>query len=82
MFILRRAVTGFCHWAGVFIIKQTWHNGFLAVVALGGIIIGMTLSAQQHIILGCKCFFHQRAATLGTVETLIMPMTILVRQIL
>lgn len=72
----------YSQWVGVFIIKQTWHNSFLAVVALGGIIIGMTFSAQQHIIFGCECFIHQRAAALGTVETLVMPMTILVRQIL
>lgn len=82
VFILQRPITGFSHRPWFVIIKQTWHNSFLAVVALGGIIVGMTLSAQQQIILGCKCFLHQRAATLGTVETLVMPMTILVRQIL
>lgn len=81
-FTLRRVITGLSQWVGVFIIKQTWHNGFIAVVALGGIIIGMTFSAQQHIIFGCECFIHQRAAALGTVEALVMPMTILVRQIL
>lgn len=36
-----------------------WHNGFLALMALGGIFIGVALGAQQLLILGGEGLVHQ-----------------------
>jgi len=36
-----------------------WHDGFLAVMALGGIFIGVTLGAQKLLILGGERLVHQ-----------------------
>lgn len=66
----------------VFHFAGTWHDCFLASIALGGIIIRMTFSAEQQIILGRKGLFHQRAAALCALETLLMPVAILVGQVL
>lgn len=66
----------------VFHFAGTWHDGFLAGGALGGIIISIAFSAEQQIILGGKGLFHQRAAALCTLETLLVPVAILVRQVL
>lgn len=60
----------------------TWHDGFLAGGTLGGVIVGVAFSAQQQIIFGGKGLLHQRAAALGTLEALLMPVAILIRQIL
>ena len=56
----------------------TWHDGFLALVALGGILIGVALSAEELFILGGKGLVHQRALALEAHETLLMPVTVLV----
>lgn len=66
----------------VFHFAGTWHYGFLAVVAFGGIIICMTFRAEQQIIFNSKGLFHQRAAALPTLKTLLMPVMIFVGQIL
>lgn len=55
-----------------------WHDGFLALVALGGILIGVALSAEELFILGGKGLVHQRALALEAHETLLMPVTVLV----
>lgn len=60
----------------------TRHDGFLACAALGGIIISVAFGAEQQIILGCEGLLHQRAAALCTLETLLVPVAILVGQIL
>lgn len=62
--------------------QPTWHDGFLAGGALGGVVVGIALGAEQQVILGSKGLFHQRAAALCTLETLLMPVAILVGQIL
>lgn len=36
-----------------------WHYGFLALMALGGILIGVALSAEELLILGGKRLVHQ-----------------------
>lgn len=58
--------------------QETWHDGFLAGVALGGVIISVAFVAEQKVIFGSKGLFHQRAATCCALEALLMPVTILV----
>lgn len=61
---------------------STWHDGFLALMALGGILIRVALGAEELLILGGEGLVHQRAFALETLETLLMPVTILIGQIL
>ena len=65
-----------------FFCLPTWHDGFLALVALGGIFIGVALGAQELFILGGEGLIHQRALALEAHETLLVPVAVLVRQIL
>lgn len=51
-------------------------------MALGGILIGVALSAEELFILGGEGLVHQGALALEAHETLLMPVTVLVRQIL
>lgn len=37
----------------------TWHNGFLALMALGGILVGVALCAEELFILGGEGLVHQ-----------------------
>lgn len=60
----------------------TWHDGFLALMALGGIFIGVALCAEELFILGGEGFVHQWAFALETLETILMPVAVLVGQIL
>jgi hypothetical protein len=60
----------------------TRHDGLLALVALGGVLIGVALSAEQLVILGGEGLVHQRAFTLEAVETLLVPVAVLVGQVL
>lgn len=60
----------------------TWHDGFLALMALGGIFIGVALWAEEPFILGGEGFVHQWAFALETLETILMPVAVLVGQIL
>lgn len=60
----------------------TWHDGFLALVALGGILIGVALSAEELLVLGGEGLVHQRALALEALETFLMPVTVFVGQIL
>lgn len=62
--------------------QLTWHDGFLACGALGRVVVGVALGAEQQVILGSEGLFHQRAAALCTLETLLVPVAILVGQIL
>lgn len=62
--------------------QHTWHDGFLAGGALGGVIIGVAFSAEQQVIFCGKGLFHQRAAALPALETQLVPVTILVGQVL
>lgn len=58
-----------------------WHDGFLAVMALGGILIGVALGAKKLLILGGERFVHQGALTLEALEAVFVPVTVLVGQI-
>lgn len=60
----------------------TWHDGFLALMALGGILIGVALSAEELLILGGEGLVHQRALALEAHEAVLVPVTVLVGQIL
>lgn len=60
----------------------TRHDGFLAFMALGGVLVGVTLGTQQLLVLGGERLVHQRALTLEAVETILMPVAVFVRQVL
>lgn len=60
----------------------TRDDGFLAVVALGGVFVGIALGAQQLLILGGEGFVHQGALALEALEAFLMPVAVFVRQIL
>lgn len=66
----------------IFHFTGAWHDGLLAGGALGGVVVGVTLSAQQQLVFGSKGFLHQRAAAFGTLKTLLVPVPVLVRQVL
>lgn len=51
-------------------------------MALGGILIGVALSTEQLLILGGEGLVHQGALALEALETVLVPVTILVGQIL
>lgn len=61
---------------------RTWHDGLLAGGALGGVLMGVALCAQQQIVFGSKGLLHQRALALGTGEALVVPVAVLIGQIL
>lgn len=63
-------------------ISLTRHYAGLAVEALGGILIGVAINAQQQLILGSKWFLYQRASAFGTLETNFMPVAVFVGKIL
>lgn len=66
----------------VFHLAGTWHDGFLAFLALGRVFIGIAVGAQQLFLLGSKGLVHQRASTPGAMEAAFMPVPILVGQVL
>lgn len=66
----------------IFHFTGSWHDGFLTGGALGGVVVGVTLGAQQQLVFGSKGFLHQRAAAFGTLKALLMPVPVLVRQVL
>lgn len=65
-----------------FYLLPTWHDSFLALVALGGVLVGVAFSTKQLLILGRERFVHQGAFALEALETVLMPVTVLVGQIL
>lgn len=60
----------------------TRHDGLLAVMAFGGVLIRIALGAQQLLIFSGEGLVHQWAFALEAVETVLMPVTVLVGQIL
>lgn len=60
----------------------TRHNGLLAFMAFGGVLIRIALGAQQLLIFSGEGLVHQWALALEAVETVLMPVTVLVGQIL
>lgn len=43
----------------MFHLPGPWHDGLLAIVALGGVLVGVALSAEQLLILGGEGLVHQ-----------------------
>lgn len=60
----------------------TRHDGLLALIALGGVLVGVAFSAEQLRVLGWERLVHQGVVTLEAVEAVIMPVAVLVGQIL
>lgn len=66
----------------IFHLAGTWHDGLLALLALGRVFVGVAVGTQQLLLLGGKRLVHQRAPTPGAVEAAFMPVPILVGQVL
>lgn len=66
----------------VFHLAGTWHDGLLTLLALGRVLVGIAVGAQQLLLLGRKGLVHQRAPAPGAVEAAFMPVAILVGQVL
>lgn len=64
--------------AFIFHFTRAWHDGLLAGRALGGVVVSVTLCAQQKLVFGSKSFLHQGATAFGTFKTLLMPVSVLV----
>lgn len=60
----------------------TWHDGLLAFLALGGVLVGVAVRAQQLVLLGSEGLVHQRALAPKALETGLMPVSVLVGQVL
>ena len=60
----------------------TRHDGLLALMALGGVLIGVALCAEQLVIFGGEGLVHQGAFTLEALETVLVPVAILIGQVL
>lgn len=65
----------------VFHLSGTWHDGLLAFLALGRVLVGIAVGAQQLLLLGGEGLVHQRAPALGAVEAAFMPVPVLVGQV-
>lgn len=51
-------------------------------MALGGVLVGVALCAEELLILGGEGLVHQRALALEALEAVLVPVAILVGQIL
>lgn len=51
-------------------------------MALGGILVGVALSTEELLIFGGEGLVHQGAFALEALETVLMPVAVLVGQIL
>lgn len=58
-----------------------WHDGFLALVALGGVLVGVALGAEELLILSGEGFVHQRALALEALKAVLVPVAVLVGQV-
>ena len=61
---------------------HTWHDGLLAGGALGGVLVGVAFGTQELVFLHGEGLLHQRAAALGTLEALLMPVAVFVGEVL
>lgn len=70
--------------AAVFVLHLagTWHDGLLAFLALGGVLMGIAVRAEQLVLLGSEGLVHQGALAPRAVETGLMPVSVLVGQVL
>lgn len=60
----------------------TWHDGLLALLALGRVLLGVAVRAEQLVLLGSEGLIHQRALAPRAVETGLMPVSVLIGQVL
>jgi len=60
----------------------TSFEDLLADIALGGVVLLMTFSAVDLLILECERLIHERRLADAAVEAPVVPMPLLVRQIL
>lgn len=60
----------------------TRHYGFLALVALGGILIGVALGTEELLVLSGEGLVHQGVLALEALEAVLVPVAVLVGQIL
>lgn len=65
----------------VFHLPGARHDGLLALVALGGVLVGVALSTQELLILGGEGLVHQRALAHEAVEAVLVPVAVLVGQV-
>lgn len=70
--------------AAVFVLHLagTWHDGLLAFLALGGVLMGVAVRAEQLVLLGSEGLVHKGALAPRAVETGLMPVSVLVGQVL
>lgn len=66
----------------VFHLAGTWHDGLLAFLALGRVLVGIAVGAQQLLLLGGEGLVHQRAPASGAMEAAFVPVPVLVGQVL
>lgn len=66
----------------IFHFARAWHDGLLAGAALGGVVVGVALGAQQQLVFGSEGFLHQRAAAFAALKALLVPVPVFVRQVL
>lgn len=59
-----------------------WHDGLPALLALGRVLMGVAVGAEQLLRFGSEGLVHQRVLTSRAVEAGIMPVSVLVGQIL
>lgn len=60
----------------------TCQYGFVAAMAAWSILSGAALSTHDAVILGAEGLLGQRLVTLGTTETLLVPVAALMAQLL
>lgn len=66
----------------VFHLAGTWHDGLLAFLALGRVLVGVAVGAEQLLLLGGEGLVHQRVPASGAMETAFVPVPVLVGQVL
>lgn len=60
----------------------TWHDGLLAFLAPGRVLVGVAVSAEQLVLLGGEGLVHQRVLAAGAVEAGLVPVPVLIGQVL
>ena len=67
---------------GLQVIGLTSKYGFIAAVAAWSVLPGAALPAHDAVVLGAEGLLGQRLVTLGTAETLLMPVPALMAELL
>lgn len=60
----------------------TWHDGLLAFLALGRVLVRVAVRAEQLVLLCSEGLVHQRVLAPRAVEAGLMPVPVLVGQVL